>query len=58
MASLVRVPPPISSAASSTVTESPALARVSAAASPLGPLPTTVAVLMPVSRAFDRFAAR
>ena len=44
MASLERAPPPISSAASSTVTCTPSLARATAAASPLGPLPTTSAV--------------
>ena len=38
-----RVPPPISSAASSTSTEQPASARRTAAASPLGPEPTTTA---------------
>ena len=50
IASLVRVPPPISSAASSTVTSTPGRARVTAAASPLGPPPTTIAVLMPLRR--------
>ena len=47
MAALERVPPPTSSAASSTVTCTPAFASATAAASPLGPLPTTTAVLMP-----------
>ncbi len=37
-----RVPPPIVSAASMTVTERPARARVTAAARPLGPDPTTM----------------
>ena len=44
IASLVRVPPPISSAASRTVTWRPALARATAAARPFGPAPTTIAV--------------
>ena len=48
MASLERAPPPISSAASSTVTCTPSRARATAAASPLGPPPTTIAVLMTV----------
>ena len=43
VSSAVRVPPPISSAASSTVTDSPAVARVTAAARPLGPAPITTA---------------
>ena len=47
IASLVRVPPPMSSAASRTVTWRPALARATAAARPFGPAPTTIAVLMP-----------
>src|SRR5688572_25484846 len=41
--SAVRVPPPISSWASSTRTERPAAARVTAALSPFGPAPTTTA---------------
>ena len=41
-----RVPPPISSAASRTVVSMPALARTTAAASPLGPEPTTTAEVM------------
>ncbi len=45
MASIVRVPPPMVSAASRTVTDMPAEASVTAAASPLGPAPTTTAVL-------------
>ena len=49
MASLERAPPPTSSAASSTVTCTPSLARATAAASPLGPPPTTSAVLTPRS---------
>ena len=49
IASLVRVPPPISSAASSTVTcDARAGPGPTAAASPFGPLPTTIAVLMPI----------
>jgi hypothetical protein len=44
--SLVRMPPPIVSAASRTVTPTPCWARVTAAASPLGPDPTTIAVVM------------
>ena len=47
IASLLRVPPPISSAASSTVTWTPGRARATAAASPFGPAPTTIAVLTP-----------
>src|SRR5882757_9118067 len=47
IASLLRVPPPISSAASSTVTWTPALARATAAARPFGPDPTTTAVVIP-----------
>jgi len=43
MASALRVPPPIVSAASSTVTSTPALAKWTAAANPFGPLPTTMA---------------
>ena len=43
VSSSVRVPPPIVSRASSTVTESPRWASVTAAASPLGPEPTTTA---------------
>ena len=50
IASLLRVPPPISSAASSTVTCTPRLARATAAARPFGPAPTTTAVLMPAPR--------
>jgi hypothetical protein len=46
MPSPERTPPPIASAASSTVTSTPLAANVMAAASPLGPLPTTTAVLM------------
>src|SRR5688572_8644584 len=46
IASLDRVPPPISSAASRTVTCTPARARTMAAARPLGPPPTTVAVVI------------
>src|ERR1700692_3793123 len=46
IASPVRVPPPMSSAASSTVTSTPAFARVIAAARPFGPAPTTIALLM------------
>ena len=46
----MRVPPPISSAASRTVTSTPSAARVTAAASPLGPPPTTIAVVMPLRR--------
>src|SRR5258705_2227391 len=47
IASLERVPPPISSAASATVTCRPALARATAAARPFGPAPTTIALVMP-----------
>src|SRR6478609_3306308 len=47
IASLLRVPPPISSAASRTVTWRPALARATPAARPFGPAPTTIALLMP-----------
>ena len=43
VSSLVRVPPPGVSLASSTVTEAPAAARVMAAVRPLGPEPTTTA---------------
>ena len=39
------MPPPIVSSASSTVTSTPARASATAQASPLGPEPTTVAVL-------------
>ena len=46
VSSLERVPPPIVSSASSTVTSTPSLASATAQASPLGPAPTTVAVLM------------
>ena len=42
----LRVPPPIVGAASSTRTSTPSAARVTAAASPLGPLPTTTAWVM------------
>src|SRR6476469_638658 len=38
----VRAPPPAVDCASSTRTDNPALAQLTAAASPLGPLPTTV----------------
>src|SRR5205085_6725635 len=40
---LLRAPPPSVSAASRTSTSTPSAARVRAAASPLGPLPTTTA---------------
>ena len=43
VSSAVRVPPPIVSSPSSTVTERPACASATAAASPLGPEPTTTA---------------
>ncbi len=43
VSSLVRQPPPGSAAPSMTSTASPALASVIAAASPLGPEPTTTA---------------
>ena len=45
VSSALRVPPPIVSAASSTVTSTPARASATAQARPLGPEPTTVAVL-------------
>ncbi len=48
VSSLVRVPPPISSAASITVTPTPRVASVAAQARPFGPAPTTTASLMPV----------
>ena len=41
VSSAVRAPPPMVSAPSSTSTERPASAHVMAAASPLGPAPTT-----------------
>ena len=47
VSSLVRAPPPIVSAASITVTDTPREASVAAHASPLGPDPTTMAVLIP-----------
>ena len=43
----LRVPPPIVSLASSTVTSSPARASRAAAASPFGPPPTTIAEVTP-----------
>ena len=46
VSSLLRAPPPIVSAASITVTRSPARARVAAQARPFGPAPTTIASLM------------
>ena len=46
--SAVRVPPPIVSAASNTVTGTPARASVTAAASPLGPAPITAAGFDPI----------
>ena len=53
MASLLRVPPPMSSCASRTVTSTPAAASSTAAASPLGPLPTTTAVVTTRPRVSD-----
>src|SRR5262249_22620258 len=46
VSSLLRAPPPMRSAASSTVTVTPARARVTAPARPLGPEPTTTAPVM------------
>jgi hypothetical protein len=43
----VRVPPPICSSASITVTATPRLARTAAQASPFGPEPTIIALLIP-----------
>ena len=43
----VRVPPPTVVAASSTRTERPACSSAIAAASPLGPAPTTIASQLP-----------
>ena len=43
VSSLVRVPPPIVSSASSTVTSTPSVASAAAQASPFGPEPTTMA---------------
>src|SRR5690606_3974903 len=56
VSSALRIPPPTVSDASSTVTDSPWPARVSAAARPFGPDPTTTAsgtlvVMSPSSRA-------
>ena len=45
VSSALRVPPPIVSAASSTVTATPSRASATAQASPFGPEPTTIAVL-------------
>ena len=45
VSSLVRVPPPIVSAASITVTDTPRVASAAAQARPLGPAPTMMAVL-------------
>ena len=46
VSSELRVPPPIVSSASITVTSTPRLASTAAQASPLGPEPTTTALLM------------
>ena len=43
VSSAVRAPPPIASRASTRSTDRPAAARTTAAASPLGPAPTTMA---------------
>ena len=45
VSSPLRVPPPMVSSASSTVTASPSRARATAQASPFGPEPTTIASL-------------
>ena len=50
VSSLVRVLPPISAHASNTVTSTPFSASVRAAANPLGPDPTTMAVLIGLQR--------
>ena len=57
VSSLVFVPPPIASSASSTVTRTPSSASVTALARPLGPEPTTTAVVKR-GPARDRRAAR
>jgi hypothetical protein len=45
MSSVVRVPPPIVSAASSTVTSTPSRASAAAHPRPFGPVPTTIALV-------------
>ena len=57
VSSAVRTPPPTVSAASRTRTSYPARARATAAASPLGPLPTTVACLAMAPSSHRRFVA-
>jgi len=54
VSSLVRVPPPIVSAASRTVTPTPFRASSTAQASPLGPEPTTIASLKRPGEALRR----
>src|SRR6266511_1445997 len=59
VSSAVRQPPPAVAPASSTRTERPALARTIAAASPLGPAPTTTASgSLPLTRLLVLLAAR
>ncbi len=57
VSSAVRLPPPIVSARSCTSTRRPARAIVTAAASPFGPDPTTIASMSAMRRGYRRRSA-